>query len=130
MSVKRRVLIVDDEPDIRMLVEAALRNSEEFEVVAQAADGQQAIDQATAHQPDLVLLDLAMPGINGIAALGTIKQVSPGSIVIVLTAYPPETRAEQAFSHGADAYMEKTDLIHGMVPALRAALESLGRSAS
>jgi CheY-like chemotaxis protein len=125
---KRRVLIVDDEPDIRMLVVSSLRHSDEFEVVAEAANGHQAIEAATTHQPDVILLDIAMPELNGIAALATIKAVSPGSLVIVLTAYPAETRAEQAFTQGADAYMEKSDLINEMIPALRAALESHGRS--
>ena len=124
----KRVLIVDDEPDIRMLVVSALRNSEEFVVVAQAADGHQAIEAATTHQPDVVLLDIAMPELSGIAALATIKSVSPASVVIVLTAYPAETRAEQAFTQGADAYMEKNDLVNEMIPALRAAVKRYGDS--
>lgn len=129
MGLKRSVLIVDDEPDIRMLVVTALRGSDEFTVVAEAGDGHQAIEAAATHQPDVVLLDIAMPELNGIAALATIKAVSPGSVVIVLSVYPAEARAEQAFTHGADAYMEKNDLINGMVPALRTALESHEREA-
>ena len=128
MGVKRRVLIVDDEPDIRMLAVSALRHSEEFVVVAEAADGHQAIEAAMTHQPDLVLLDIAMPELNGIAALATIKAVSPASVIIVLTAYPAETRAEQAFTHGADAYMEKNDLVNELIPARRAAVASKGRA--
>jgi EAL domain-containing protein (putative c-di-GMP-specific phosphodiesterase class I) len=81
-----RVLVVDDDPRLREVVSLALQFDGSFEVVAEASDGTQAIECAGAHQPDLVLLDLAMPGMDGRQALPHILDAAPSSKVVVLSA--------------------------------------------
>ena len=86
------VLIVDDAASTRRLLRAVLEHSQQFDVVGEAADGSQAIDLARELQPDLVLLDLAMPNLNGANALVEILHVAPKSMVIIVSgaASPPE----------------------------------------
>src|SRR5258708_38686620 len=72
-----RVLIADDTPDIRLLLRAALRMYPGFEIVAEAVDGAEAVKLAQEHQPDAVLLDLAMPAKDGLQAIPEIRAASP-----------------------------------------------------
>lgn len=100
-----RVLIADDTEDLRLLLRMAL--TPEFDVVAEAADGRQAIDRASELQPDIALLDLAMPVVDGLQAIPQIRRVSPSTRIIVLSGYGAEQMAAAAMSAGADAYLEK-----------------------
>ena len=79
-----RVVLCDDTRDIRLLLSLALELAGGFEVVGEAADGSEAIAQVTAHQPDVVLLDLAMPVLDGLQALPHIRERAPGSLVATL----------------------------------------------
>ena len=81
-----RVLVVDDDPRLREVVGLALQFDGSFEVVAEASDGTEAIERAGAHQPDLVLLDLAMPGMDGRQAIPHILDAAPASKIVVLSA--------------------------------------------
>jgi diguanylate cyclase (GGDEF)-like protein len=85
-----RVLIVDDDARLRQAVGLALQFDGGFEVVAEAGDGRTGIEQAGLHQPDLVLLDLAMPGMGGLQALPHILRAAPATRVVVFTALEPE----------------------------------------
>lgn len=101
------VLIVDDEPDLRLLLRLGLEREPGFTVVGEAADGDAAIALAEEHQPDIVLLDLNMPGLDGRQALGPILVRSPRSMVVILTALRAETEAQRLFETGAFAFVEK-----------------------
>src|SRR5439155_26648339 len=81
------VLIVDDDFRLREIVRLAMEFDGAFEVVAEAGDGAEAIEQARLYQPDLVLLDLVMPGMGGVEALPHILQAAPGAKVVVFTAF-------------------------------------------
>ena len=72
-----RVLLVDDVPDLRLIVRMVLQRTGQFEVVAEAGDGLEAIAQADECQPDLILLDLSMPRMSGVEALPRIREVAP-----------------------------------------------------
>lgn len=101
------MLLVDDAADIRMLVRMGLKRDARFEVVAEAADGREAVDQARVHQPDVVVLDVAMPVMDGLEALPQIREVSPASRVVILSGFTAERMEPGATEQGADAYLEK-----------------------
>ena len=114
-----RVLVVDDEPDIRLLIRLLLRNDKRFTVVGEACDGESAIEMAAAHKPDFVLLDIAMPGVNGWAALPQIRESVPGCRVVMCSAASPHDHKQHLPE--ADAYVEKLD-IREQIPDVLVAL--------
>lgn len=105
-----RVLLVDDDPDIRHVVRLYLQREDAIEIVGEAADGQAAIDQARDLQPDIVLLDVMMPVKSGHEAIGDVLTVSPRSMIVMLSALHAGTHEDTALSAGAFAYVEKTTL--------------------
>ena len=115
-----RILIVDDTPDVRMLVRMLVSERPNLEVVAEAADGLAAIDLAAALQPDLIVLDIAMPVMDGIEALPRLREASPESRVVMLSAAPREAQEPAALAAGAAAYVEKTLANEAMVDELLA----------
>ncbi|MDP9022760.1 MAG: response regulator transcription factor [Actinomycetota bacterium] len=104
------VLVVDDAPELRLVVRMLLERAGGFEVVAEASDGQEAIELAEEHHPDVVLLDLTMPRLSGADALPRIREVSPRSVVIVLTGYQRDERIDELIAGGAHGALEKSDL--------------------
>jgi signal transduction histidine kinase len=123
-----RVLIADDTPDIRLLLRSTLRLNDAFEVVAEAADGVESIREAARYQPDIVILDLAMPMMDGLEAIPAIRRRSPGSKIVVLSVFPSERMAGPVLEAGADAYLEKTD-VHRLVPLLSSLFAEPGTEA-
>ena len=102
-----RVLLVDDADDIRLLLRMKLETMPGYEVVGEAADGAAGVDQARSLQPHLVLLDLAMPRMDGLEALPLIREAAPSTRVIVLSGFNQETLAAKALAAGADRYLVK-----------------------
>ncbi len=105
-----RVLLVDDDPDIRHVVRLYLQRVDAIEVVGEAADGQAAVDQARDLQPDIVLLDVMMPVMSGHEAIPDVLDVSPRSMIVMLSALHAGTQEDAALSAGAFAYVEKATL--------------------
>lgn len=101
------VLICDDNDAMRMLLSVVISASPRLRVVAEAADGDEAVAQASLHQPDVILLDLAMPNRNGLEALPDLRIVAPGARIIVLSGFASSTVADQVLAHGAASYLEK-----------------------
>jgi CheY-like chemotaxis protein/PAS domain-containing protein len=101
------VLVVDDAEDLRMLLRARMESYEGLTVVGEAADGVAAVELAAELQPDLVLLDLAMPRMDGLEALPLIRAAVPGVRVIVLSGFNQSTLAQKALEAGADHYVVK-----------------------
>ncbi len=119
MSTGLNVLVVDDSEDLRELISMVLeRHPEGWRVVATAAEGQSAVDQARASQPDLVLLDIAMPVMDGMQALPLIREAAPDATVVMLSGYPFSTAGPGALDAGAHGYLEKSDLVRGLIPRL------------
>lgn len=116
--MSERVLIVDDHPLTQEAL-ASLLTQHGFEIVAQASSGDEAIRQAAKQQPDLVLLDLSMPGMSGLEALPEIRRVAPGSEVVVLTASGTEENLLRAIKGGASGYLLKTEPPARIVEFLR-----------
>ena len=102
-----RVLIADDTPDIRMLLRWSLDPDERFHVVGEAANGQEAVDATASEDVDVILLDLAMPVMDGLQAIPMIKENSPGTKIVVLSGFDADAMSQEALARGADAYLEK-----------------------
>jgi DNA-binding NarL/FixJ family response regulator len=101
-----KVIVVDDTEDIRSLMRMSLERAG-FDVVADAEDGEEAIVVAGEHKPDLILLDLHMPGLGGLEALPGILRASPRSRVVVFSAMAATRMLEAALDAGASAYIVK-----------------------
>jgi DNA-binding NarL/FixJ family response regulator len=117
-----RVLIVDDHPLTRDAL-AALLAQHGFSVVGQAGDGEEAIDVARTLQPDLVLLDLSMPGLDGLQALPRLRDAAPRCEVVMLTASVAEENLLAAIRAGAAGYLLKTEPPERIVEFLHGAAE-------
>jgi DNA-binding NarL/FixJ family response regulator len=115
----RRVLIVDDNAGFRRRVKRFLGSEPDIEVVGEAADGQEAILKARALQPDVVLMDVRMPGTNGINATRQLKEEMPEMQVIIVSRFDLEEYKEAAMSSGASAYVIKKSLVEELVPVIR-----------
>ena len=113
-----RIIVVDDHPLTRDALSSLLAQGG-FEVVGEAADGAEAIDLAQRHQPDLVLLDLSMPGLDGLSALPRLRAAAPGCEVVVLTASGTEENLLSAIRGGAAGYLLKSEPPDRIVAFLR-----------
>ena len=113
-----RVLIVDDHPLTREAL-AGLLAQHGFDVVGQAASGEEAIEQARELEPELVLLDLSMPGLGGLGALPLLRAAAPGCEVVVLTASGTEDNLLGAIRAGAAGYLLKSEPPERIVDFLR-----------
>lgn len=114
-----RIVVADDSSDMRLLTSLILAAEGDFEVVAEASTGVEAVTQVQAHQPDMVLLDLAMPVLDGLAAIPLILAASPSTVIVVFSGFSAGSAAQDAFDRGAHAYVEK-GLTDGSLPeALR-----------
>ena len=103
-----RILVVDDHPLTREAL-SSLLEQHGFDVVAQASDGEEAIGMARSEQPELVLLDLTMPGMDGLTALPHIREAAPDAEVVVLTASGTEENLLNAIRGGAAGYLLKSE---------------------
>jgi DNA-binding NarL/FixJ family response regulator len=120
--VATSVLIVDDHPLTRDAL-AALLTQHDFNVVGEVEDGEHAIDVARELQPDLILLDLSMPGIGGVRALPLLREVAPQCEVVMVTASVAEENLLGAIRAGAAGYLLKTEPPERIVEFLRGAAE-------
>ena len=118
-----RVVLVDDSADLRSLVRLTLDREPDFIVVAEATDGASGVEAVAAHKPHLVLLDIAMPVMDGLQALTLIREESPGSIVVMLSAFTGSSGAvDRALTLGAHGYIEKGGGVPEMIDDLRGVL--------
>ncbi len=115
-----RILIADDEPQIRHLIRKLLERHKGWDVCGEASDGLEAIEKAGALEPDLVLLDISMPNLDGLSAAPRIMEASPQTGVLVLTLHQSLDMARMAASAGAAAYVAKSVASRELVPAIEA----------
>jgi DNA-binding NarL/FixJ family response regulator len=118
-----RVVIVDDTPDLRDLLRMALQRRGEYQVVAEAENGREAIEVVRAQQPELVLLDIAMPVMDGLEALPQIRQVAALATVVMLSGFTASEMTERAVALGADGYVQKGTPIRQLLAQVRGLLE-------
>jgi DNA-binding NarL/FixJ family response regulator len=117
---KIRILVADDHYVVRMGVTAIINNEPDLEVVAEAANGVQAVDQFKRHAPDLVLLDSRMPQKNGVEAAREIRELNHAARILMLTAFDGDEDIHKALAAGAQGYILKNATGAQLVPALRA----------
>ncbi|RAO76364.1 DNA-binding response regulator [Dyella jiangningensis] len=117
-----RVLIADDHPIMRDGIAVALESSPDMEVIGQAADGAEAIVRFRELLPDVALIDLQMPGVDGLQAIHAISAEFPQARIIVLTSYPGDARVKRALTQGANAYMLKTATREEILAAIRSVM--------
>jgi len=114
-----RILTVDDHPLLREGIAAVLANEQDIVLVAEAANGREAIEQFRAHRPDVTLMDVQMPEINGIDAIVKIREEFPDARIIVLTTYTGDAQAARAFKAGASGYLLKNMVRKELIDTIR-----------
>jgi DNA-binding NarL/FixJ family response regulator len=114
-----RILSVDDHPMLREGVAAVLSSEQDMIVVAEAGNGREAIEQFRTHRPDVTLMDVQMPEINGIDAIVKIREEFPGARIIVLTTYTGDAQAARAFKAGASGYLLKNMVRKELIDTIR-----------
>lgn len=114
-----RVLIVDDHAIVRKGIRALLSESGGFEIAGEAADGQEAVAAAAETQPDVILMDLLMPGMDGIEATRQITHQHPGARILVLTSFAADNKLFPAIKAGALGYLLKDSSPEDLLRAIR-----------
>ncbi|KQY80187.1 response regulator [Pelomonas sp. Root1444] len=114
-----QVLCVDDHPIVRQGIATLLSVEPDMALVAEAANGREAIQQYRAHRPDVTLMDLQMPGMSGLDAIGAIRAEFPDARIIVLTTYAGDAQAQRALQAGARGYLLKNALHKELLDAIR-----------
>jgi DNA-binding NarL/FixJ family response regulator len=117
--MRTTILIVDDHARFRALLREVTAQEPDFHVVGEAADGAEAIGLAQALQPDIVLLDVAMPQVNGLEALPRIKAERPETKIIMVTVHDEDAYRRAAAERGADAFLLKKTLTTTLLPTIQ-----------
>jgi DNA-binding NarL/FixJ family response regulator len=122
VNTRIRVLVVDDQPLIRRALSALLAGFDDLEVVGEAVDGLAAVSAAARHRPDAVVMDVRMPGLDGIEATRRIRAAQPDTAVIVLTTYDVDEYVFDAVRAGASGFLLKDGDADELVRAIRVAV--------
>jgi DNA-binding NarL/FixJ family response regulator len=116
-----RILVVDDHAIVRRQLCGLLRAQPEFEVVSEAADGEEAVRKAEEFRPDVVLMDISLPGLDGFAATRHIKQQVPSAEIVFVSQHDTRQMVREALRAGGRGYVAKLDALDDLVPAIHAA---------
>lgn len=120
MSEPIRILVADDHHVVRQGLVALLKTVDGLQVVAEAADGREAIERFDQHQPDVTLMDLRMPKLGGVEAVTEIRRKHPGARIIVLTTFDGDEEIYRALQAGAKGYLLKGVLGEELIDGIRA----------
>ncbi len=115
-----RILLADDHPVLRQGIQALAADERDMQFVAEATNGREAIEQFRKHRPDIALMDLEMPGVNGIDAMIAIRNEFPDARIIILTTYAGDVRISRALKAGARGYLLKSFLRKELLDTIRA----------
>ncbi|WSR20540.1 response regulator transcription factor [Streptomyces sp. NBC_00853] len=116
-----RVVIADDEPLIRAGIRMILTSAPDIEVVAEAANGREAVDLARSHAPDVMLLDIQMPVMDGLTALGELRRAVPEVRALILTTFGEKENVLRALGEGGAGFLLKDSAPGELIGAVRAA---------
>jgi DNA-binding NarL/FixJ family response regulator len=120
-----RILVVDDHPIMREGIEGAIRRQPDMQVVGGASDGAEAVERYRELRPDVVLMDLQMPGMGGVEAITQIRQEDPAARIIVLTTYSGDMRALRALKAGAAGYLLKGAVRKELLSTIRSVYDGV-----
>jgi DNA-binding NarL/FixJ family response regulator len=115
-----RILTVDDHPILRKGLAALVNTEPDLKLVAEASNGKEAIEAFRSHQPDITLMDIQMPGLDGIRAIESIRSEFPEARIIVLTTYTGDAQIVRALKAGARAYVLKGHVLDELLDTIRA----------
>ncbi len=118
-----KIIIVDDHAVVRSGLVKFLKVNKDFQLVAEASDGEEAIQLASVHKPDVVLMDLLMPGVDGVAATREIHKKCPQAKIIALTSFSDQNMVQGALQAGAISYLQKNVTAAELASAIRSAHE-------
>jgi len=118
-----RILVVDAFEPWRRSVCSMLKRRADLRLVGEVADGLEAVQEASKLQPDLILLDVGLPNLNGLEAAKRIRQVVPGAKILFLTVHSQAEVVQAALSQGGQGYVLKTDAGSELWPAIKAVLQ-------
>ena len=123
-----RVLLVDDQPAVRQGLRIRLVLESDVEVVGEAGDGAEAISLAQSLRPDVILMDVRMPGVDGISTARTLRAVAPEGAVVILSFYDDARTRARAEEAGVAAFVAKHKVEETLLAAIRRAVVAEGRS--
>ena len=115
-----RVLLADDHATVRYGLKLLIDAEPDMTVVAEAGDGEEAIRKTLEMKPDVVVMDISMPGMNGLVATRTLKSLQPDSIIVILTRHGDDAYLQELLRAGADGYVLKQSAASELVQAIRA----------
>ena len=113
-----RVVVADDVAEVRQLLEDALTLAGHFSVIGTAADGLEAVEMVCRLTPDVAVVDIAMPAMDGLEAIPHIRECSPATHIVVLSAFP--AAEQEALASGADVFVEKGTPVREIVATIKA----------
>ena len=120
MQARLRILVADDHAIVRQGLKLLIDNQPDMTVVAEAADGETALEQAAASNPDIVVMDISMPNMNGLVATRALKRRQPGVMVVALSRHEDDQYLEELLRAGASAYVLKQSAPVEFLQAIRA----------
>lgn len=118
-----KLLVADDEATVRAGVRAILTADDSLEVVAEAVDGHEAVEAVRRHHPDVALLDIRMPRMDGLAAAAEIRRIAPETAVVMLTTFSEDEYIARALGDGASGFLLKSGDPRELIAAVRAVAE-------
>jgi DNA-binding NarL/FixJ family response regulator len=119
-----RVVIADDHHLVRQGIQALLEKSPEIRIVGEAADGQEAVDVCTETRPDVLVIDIVMPRLNGIQAIGRLRRLNIPTKAIILSMYSDKILIREALTQGAKGYVLKQAVAEELILAIQAAVRN------
>lgn len=123
LSVQIRILVADDYPAVRRGVRAVLETQAGWKVVAEAENGQQALQAAREHVPDIAVIDISMPLMNGLELARELRASLPNTEILILTQHTSRGMLEQAVKAGARGYVVKSAVASELIPAVEAVMQ-------
>lgn len=116
-----RILLADDHVTVRHGLKLLIDSQPDMKVIAEASDGNSAVQRAVALKPDVIVMDISMPGMNGLVATRTLKQLQPGAAIVTLTRHADDAYLQELLRAGVSAYVLKQSAPTELLQAIRAA---------
>ena len=119
-GTRLRILLADDHVTVRQGLKMLIDSQDDMTVVSEASDGAAAVEQARTIRPDVVVMDISMPGMNGLVATRTLKRIQPDSVIVILTRHGDDAYLQELLRAGADGYVLKQSAASELLQAIRA----------